>query len=54
MQKSFYYGGFLFDVLIDEEKVKEFLIQNEKLFRNLAEEHVKKIEQHKKYLKPVM
>ena len=53
-QKSFYYGGFLFDVLIDEEKVKEFLIQNEKLFRNLAEEHVKKIEQHKKYLRPVV
>ncbi len=54
MQKDFYHGGFLFDVLIDEDKVKGFLIQNKELFRSLAKEHVKKIEQHKKYLKPTM
>ena len=51
MQKEFYYGGFLFDVLIDEKKVKEFLIQNKESFKELAKEHVRKIEQHKKYLK---
>ena len=49
--RLFYYGGFLFDVKIDERKVENFLNQESETFRKLAEEHVKKIQQHKKYLK---
>ena len=44
----FYYGGYLFDVKIDEDKVENFLNQEKELFENLAKEHVKKIQQHKK------
>ena len=47
----FYHGGYLFDVKIDENKVKKFLNDEKESFQTLAKEHVKKIQQHKKNVK---
>ena len=44
----FYNGGYLFDVEIDENKVKKFLKDERELFEILANEHIQKIQQHKK------
>ncbi|MDA1124888.1 MAG: hypothetical protein O3C04_04500 [Crenarchaeota archaeon] len=43
----FYYGGQLLDVDISEEKMQLFLEDQKIILKNLATEHIKKIEQFK-------
>ena len=45
----FYYGGNLLDVEIPEEKVKQFIKKHESLFDKVADEYIKKIEQHSNF-----
>ena len=49
--EQFYYGGSLFDVLLNEEKIKEFLDGFEEYFEELIDIHIKKIEQHTNFIK---
>lgn len=46
-QDFFHYGGYLVDVEIIEEKMKEYIKLYKKSFDLLADEHIKKIEQYK-------
>ena len=43
MYDWFYFNGHLVDVLIDEKRMKLFLINNEQTFEKLSREFVKKI-----------
>lgn len=47
--REFFYNGFLSDVEINESKMKLLLEDHEGLFKILANEHLKKIEEHKYY-----
>ncbi len=44
---EFYYDGYLFDTIINNEKAREFLQENHYYFEILATEHMKKIEELK-------
>jgi len=44
-QDFFHHGGFLVDVEISEEKMRNFLQKNKPIFEKLAIEHIKKLEQ---------
>ena len=46
-QDFFHYGGYLVDVEITEEKMKEYIRQYKTSFDLLADEHIKKIKQYK-------
>jgi len=46
-QDFFHYGGYLVDVEITEEKMKEYIKQYKTMFDLLADEHIKKIKQYK-------
>ncbi len=45
----FYYGGYLADVEIPEDKMKSFLDEHRSTLKQLASEYIKKIKQHKEY-----
>ena len=45
----FFHGGFLKDVYISTSQMNEFLQENKKIFEILADEHISKINQYKKY-----
>ena len=45
--RMFYYGGFLMDVEISQEKMKQFLNDQNDVFLKLALEHIKKIKKIK-------
>lgn len=47
--REFYFGGALFDVKLQESKIKKFLDDSEKIIDMLIIDHVKKIEQHKQF-----
>ena len=47
---EFYYGGFLFDNHTPIDKVEKFLERHKELFENLADEHIKKIENYQNYI----
>mgnify|MGYP001193353525 CR=1 FL=1 len=47
---EFYFGGFLYDNFTPIDKVEKFLERHKELFENLADEHIKKIENYQNYI----
>ncbi len=50
---QFFYGGGLFDVVLEEEKVKDFLDGCSNEFKDLISEYIKKMQQHKQKSKEI-
>ena len=49
-QASFYYNGNLLDAEIKEDDMKKFLEDNGKILKQLASEHIKKMEDLRKMI----
>ena len=43
MKKEFFYGGFIYDVEIPQEKLLKFLNENNEIFKSIANEYALKI-----------
>ena len=49
VHKELFFSGFLSDVEIKESQMRSLLNRYDKILKNLASEHIKKIKQHKEY-----